>query len=131
MPARNTVKSIPETLQGGTWAADPEGITGDIYEQLLNDLQSAVMRANTTRPVPSLPSWWIVSTPSPEKSCSTRPAAPAAFSPVPFATCATVMSKRSKTNRPCNPDPVCATSSSLCWLRHCCDDRQSIFLYNV
>ena len=61
---------------------------GDIYEQILNDLQSAgnageyyTPRAVTAFMVDRID-------PHPARFCSTRPAAPAAFSPAPSATCA-------------------------------------------
>ena len=51
---------------------------GDIYEQILNDLQSA-MPVSTTRHALSPPSWSTASTPSPGKSYLIRPAARVAF----------------------------------------------------
>ena len=62
---------------------------GDIYEQLLNDLQSAGNAGEYYTPAPSRLSWWIASTQNPAKCCLTLPAARAAFSLAPSGTCAT------------------------------------------
>ena len=51
---------------------------GDIYEQILNDLQSAGNAGEYYTPVPSPPSWWTASTPARARPCSIPPAAPAA-----------------------------------------------------
>jgi type I restriction enzyme M protein len=53
---------------------------GDIYEQILNDLQSAGNAGEyyTPRAV-TAPSWWTGSTRAPAKSCSIRPAVLVAF----------------------------------------------------
>jgi type I restriction enzyme M protein len=77
---------------------------GDIYEQILADLQSAPVQgvetaeavaaatqASITRRALSPPSWSIASTPNPVKFCSIQLAAPAASSPVRCATCASAM----------------------------------------
>lgn len=61
---------------------------GDIYEQILNDLQSAGNAGEyyTPRAVTAFMVQQI--DPSRAKRCSIPPAAPAAFSPAPSATCA-------------------------------------------
>jgi type I restriction enzyme M protein len=54
---------------------------GDIYEQILNDLQSAGNAGEYYTPRAVTAFRRIASIPSPVKSCSIRPAAPAASSP--------------------------------------------------
>ncbi|MFN3591103.1 MAG: type I restriction-modification system subunit M N-terminal domain-containing protein [Thermaurantiacus sp.] len=61
---------------------------GDIYEQMLADLQPAGNAGKLRRRAPSPPSWCSRSIRSPARSGSTQPAARAAFSPAPSATCA-------------------------------------------
>ena len=51
---------------------------GDIYEQILNDLQSAGNAGEYYTPGPSPLSWSTASTPHLARPCSTPPAAPAA-----------------------------------------------------
>lgn len=62
---------------------------GDIYEQLLNDLQSAGNAGEYYTPAPSPPSWSTVSTRGLARSSSTPPAARAGSSRAHCATCAT------------------------------------------
>ena len=64
---------------------------GDLYERILNDLQSAGNAGEYYTPAPSPPSWSTASTPILARPCSTRPAAPADFSPAPCVTCASAM----------------------------------------
>jgi type I restriction enzyme M protein len=65
---------------------------GDIYEQILNDLQSAGNAGEyyTPRAVTAFMVDRIDPKPG-EVFCSTLPAAPVAFSPAPSATCAIAM----------------------------------------
>jgi type I restriction enzyme M protein len=100
---------------------------GDIYEQILNDLQNAGNAGEYYTPAPSPPSWSTASTPSPAKSCSTPPAAPAASSPAPSATCASATSSGPRTRRDagrrcarwrrsscrtCSASPTCCCTAS-------------------
>jgi len=55
---------------------------GDIYEQLLNDLQSAGNAGEYYTPRASPHLWWTGLIQSPARSCLTPPAAPAASLPV-------------------------------------------------
>ena len=90
---------------------------GDIYEQILNDLQSAGNAGEyyTPRAVTAVHGR-AASIPTSARSSSTPPAAPAASSPAPSATCAITTSRRPKTSRPCSRPcaPSRRSSSRTC-----------------
>lgn len=62
-------------------SASERHLFGDIYEQILKDLQSAAMRANSILHAPSLALWWIALIRNSANPLWTRPAVRAVFLP--------------------------------------------------
>ena len=99
---RQVINKIVESIDFNK--AQDRHLFGDLYEQILRDLQNAAMRASITRPAPSPNSWWICAPPSWAKRSWTRPAVLAVSSPAPLNTCANTAYKLSNKNRRCkNP----------------------------